>query len=50
MLWALNVEYTELLEMTVGEPRDLLGVPRGGLATQPRHRHTHAPPTLLLED
>jgi hypothetical protein len=43
VLWAMNADYNDLLAMTVGELRTLLGVPQEGLATIPRRRHAHAP-------
>jgi len=43
VLWAMNPTYTDLLDMTVGELRSLLGVPQEGLAKLPRERHAHAP-------
>jgi hypothetical protein len=35
--------YEELLEKTVGELRELVGVPACGIATAPRRRHGRAP-------
>jgi len=43
VLWAMDANYTDLLAMTVGELRTLLGVPQEGLAKIPRRRHAHAP-------
>lgn len=43
VLWAMDASYSDLLEMTVGELRTLLGVPQDGLAKIPRKRHAHAP-------
>jgi hypothetical protein len=42
-LFALDPDYDELLEMTVGELRALLGLPRDGLARAPRRLHDRAP-------
>jgi hypothetical protein len=46
VLWAMNANYTDLLDMSVGELRSLLGVPQEGLARLPRKRHAHAPRNL----
>lgn len=46
VLWAMSAEYSDLLAMTVGELRTLLGVPQEGLAREPRKRHAHAPSPL----
>ncbi len=43
VLWAMDANYDDLLAMTVGELRSLLGVPQEGLAKLPRKRHAHAP-------
>ena len=43
VLWAMNANYNDLLAMTVGELRAMLGVAAEGLATLPRKRHVHAP-------
>jgi len=40
---ATSERYEALLALTVGELRDLLGVPREGLAKVPRELHAHAP-------
>lgn len=42
-LWAMNVDYDQLLDMTVGELRALLTVPPEGLAQAPRRLHDKAP-------
>jgi len=42
-LWTTGVPYEDLLAMRVGELRDLVGVPRDGLATGPRRLHKNAP-------
>jgi hypothetical protein len=42
-LFSLGVEYESLLERTVGELRQLLGIPEHGLASGPRGLHAHAP-------
>ena len=42
-LFGMPVAYDSLLDLTVGELREALEVPREGLATSPRHRHSHAP-------
>jgi hypothetical protein len=40
-----DTEYSQLLQMSVGELRRKLGVPRDGLATGPRGLHSTAPGT-----
>jgi hypothetical protein len=42
-LWCMDDAYEALLDLTVGELRDKLGVPRAGLATSPRTLHAYAP-------
>jgi hypothetical protein len=42
-LWAQDVSYEEVLDLTVGELRERLGVPREGLATHTRRLHARAP-------
>ena len=43
-LFQTGRDYDALLAMTVGELRRELGVPEGGLSTEPRRLHTFAPP------
>jgi hypothetical protein len=38
-----GIPYESLLDMTIGELRALLGVPREGLAREPRKLHQYAP-------
>jgi hypothetical protein len=42
-LWDLDVQYESLLDLTVGDLRERCGVPRAGLADEPRKLHTFAP-------
>ena len=42
-LFGMAVAYDSLLDLTAGELREALEVPREGLTTGPRHRHSHAP-------
>jgi hypothetical protein len=42
-LFALDLDYEKLLAMSVGELRELLGVPNEGLAKTPRELHGRAP-------
>jgi hypothetical protein len=42
-LWALDARYDSLLDMSVGELREMCGVPKSGLAKEPRALHTFAP-------
>ncbi len=42
-LLSLDVEYDSLLEMTVGDLRQMLGVPADGLTASPRRLHALAP-------
>ena len=42
-LFGLREDYASLLDRTVGELRELLALPEGGLAKRPRERHAHAP-------
>lgn len=42
-LFRTEIDYERLLEQSVGDLRDMLGIPRAGLATQPRGLHAHAP-------
>ena len=42
-LFVERVEYERLLGGSVGELRDLLGIPAQGLANLPRRLHAHAP-------
>lgn len=42
-LFGARIDHAELLGRTVGELRDLLAIPRQGLATLPRALHPHAP-------
>jgi len=44
-LWERDVDYERLLDMTVGELRQLMGLPAEGLATHPRGLHAYAPKT-----
>lgn len=42
-LFAHERPYDSLLELTVGELRELLHLPRAGIATRARGLHAHAP-------
>jgi len=42
-LFGMTVDYESLLDRTVGELRELLDLPRDGLAPMPRELHVHAP-------
>ncbi|HVH42567.1 MAG TPA: hypothetical protein VM925_09490 [Labilithrix sp.] len=42
-LWALDIPYEDLLDMTVAELRALLQLPEDGLAKHPRRLHDQAP-------
>lgn len=42
-LWAMNVDYEQILDMKVGELRALLALPKAGLAEAPRRLHDRAP-------
>ena len=42
-LYSMGVDYDALLERTVGELREALGIPQEGLAQRPRGLHAHAP-------
>jgi hypothetical protein len=42
-LFSMEVDYPALLEMSVGELREMLGIPEGGLARHRRELHAHAP-------
>jgi hypothetical protein len=42
-LFDVDLDYETLLDRTVGELRDLLDLPRDGLAVGPRGLHSHAP-------
>jgi hypothetical protein len=46
-LWDLDHAYESLLDMSVGELRELCGVPRDGLAKEPRKLHTFAPKNAI---
>ncbi len=43
-------DYDALLSLSVGALRHRLGVPRDGLAREPRALHAYAPPHATLED
>jgi len=43
VLWAIDADYSDLLAMTVGELRSLLGIPQEGLAAHPAKLHAYAP-------
>jgi hypothetical protein len=42
-LFGASVDYDSLLELSVGELREMLAIPPQGLAKRPRDRHAHAP-------
>jgi len=42
-LFDMRQDYDQLLDRTVGELREMLGIPEHGLATRPRDLHPHAP-------
>lgn len=44
-LWALDVPYEELLDMTVADLRKMLGIPQEGIARGTRGLHPQAPMT-----
>lgn len=45
-LFGMSIAYDELLDLTVGELRQMLAIPPHGLASRPRRLHSHAPRTL----
>jgi hypothetical protein len=48
-LFDKDVDYASLLDVTVGELRERLGLPRDGLATTPRRLHAYAPKATAVE-